>query len=94
MKSIEYYKKQLQKELDLCEKHKKNAADLRKEIEKLKGKMTMSAVNALNLSAAEYNRLMKLLKQDKKSVLEAIDLVIPGEQLNHTEKGETNEKME
>ena len=94
MKSIEYYENKLKKELELSEKHKKNAADLKKEIDKLKGKMTMTAVNALNLNGAEYNRLMKLLKQDKKSVMEAIDLVVEGENLKNVAEGEGNEKME
>lgn len=93
MKSIEYYEKQLQKELNLIEKHKKNATDLRKEIDNLKGKQTVAAVNALNLNGAEYDRFMQLLKQDKKSVIEAIDLVMGTENVQ-AGKGAVNEKME
>ena len=90
--SITYYESQLEKELALMEKHKKNAADLRKEIDKLKGEMTVSAVNALNLNGAEYSRFMKLLKQDKKSVMEAVDLVIEGENSKNRREGGGNEE--
>lgn len=92
MKSISFYEKQYQKEMELVEKHKKNAADIRKTIDTLKGKLTISAMNALNLNSAEYDQLMKFLKQDKKTICEAIDLVVGNN--FQKEKGEKNEKEE
>lgn len=97
MKSISYYEKQYQKELELADKHKKNAADIRKQIDAIKGKMTLSAINALNLNGSEYEQLLKLLKQDKKSVLEAVQLITGEETINEKEReeeGEENEKTE
>lgn len=76
MNAIATLEKKYQRELELIDKHKKNAADLKKEIEVQKGKITISVLNSLNLSGEEYRRLMKLLKQDKKSIFEAVDLVL------------------
>ena len=74
MKSIEQLEKQLEKEQLLIEKHKKNAADIKKSIELQKGELTLKAVNSLNFSNKEYKEFLKLLKKDKRTVLEAIEL--------------------
>ena len=74
MKSIEALEKARDKELELAEKHKKKAADIEKELEMKKGKMTVKAVNALNLSGQQYDRFLKLLS-NKKTVLEAVELM-------------------
>ena len=94
MKSISFYEKQYQKEMELAEKHKKNAADIRKTIDAVKGKLTISAMNALNLNSAEYNQLMKFLKQDKKTICEALDLVVGKEPQEGKNNGEEDEKVE
>lgn len=94
MKSISFYEKQYRKEMELAEKHKKNAADIRKEMEALKGKLAVSAINALNLSAEEYNSLMTFLKKDKKNICEAIELIIGEKTEEKTEEGAEDEKVE
>ena len=86
MKSIEQLETAHQKELDLAEKHKKAAADIRKQIEHQQGKMIMQKINALNMSGSEYDRFNKLLKCGKKTILEAADMVLTG----RSEKGEGN----
>lgn len=76
MKSIEQLEAAYQKELDLSEKHKKAAADIRKQIEHQQGKAIIQSINALNMSASEYDQFNKLLKSGKKSVLEAANQVL------------------
>lgn len=72
MKSVEALEKELEKEKELIEKHKKKMAAIEQEIELRKGQATMKAVKALNLSGQQYDRFLKLLS-DKKSVMEAVE---------------------
>lgn len=85
MKSIEQLEQAYQKELALAEKHKKAAADIRKQIEHQQGKMIMQSINALNMSGSEYDRFNNLLKSGKKTVLEAADQALAGRKI---EKGD------
>lgn len=78
MKTIEQLEQAYQKEIGLSEKHKKTAADIRKQIELQQGKMITQKINALNMSGAEYDRFIKLLGSGKKTVLEAADHVLAG----------------
>ena len=87
MKSIEQLEQAYQKELDLAEKHKKAAADIRKQIEHQQGKMIMQSITALNMSGTEYDKFIKLLKSGKKNVLEAAEQVVAGRK---GEKGDGN----
>lgn len=92
-RSIDFYEKQLEKELQLIEKHKRNAADLRKLITRQKGEETVAAVNALNLSSPEHASLMKLLKQDKKAFLKALEAVTR-EKDNDPNEGKEEQKKD
>lgn len=74
MKNLEKLEEHYQKELMLSEKHKKNAEDLKKEIELLKGSQVNQKIKALNINGDEYKKLMYLL-DNKKGLMEAIDLV-------------------
>lgn len=85
MKSIEQLEQAYQKELALVEKHKKAAADIRKQIEYQQGKRIMQSINDLNMSGSEYDIFNKLLKSGKKTVLEAADQVLAGRK---NEKGD------
>ena len=76
MKSMEQLEKAYQKELDLAEKHKRNAADIKKQMELQQGKMISQKVNSMNMSGAEYDRFMRLLASGKKTVLEAAEIVL------------------
>ncbi len=76
MKSMEQLEKKYEKELKLAEQHKKNAADIRKQMDLQMGKAVGQKINSLDMNGAEYDRLMKLLSSGKKSVLEAIELVL------------------
>lgn len=87
MKSIEQLEAAYQKELALAEKHKKAAADIRKQIDHQQGKMIMQSITALNMSGPEYDKFNKLLKSGKKNVLEAAEQVIAGRKV---EKGDGN----
>lgn len=73
MKTIDQLEKQLEKENQLIEKHKRNAADIKKQIEQQKGNLTIKAVNSLNLTGTELKLFLNLLK-DKKTVMEAASL--------------------
>lgn len=73
MKSIEQLEQAYRKEVELSEKHKKNAADIKKQMEHLQGRMITQKINALNLTGSEYDRFLKLLGSGKKTVLEAAD---------------------
>ena len=84
-KSIEQLEKNYEREMELAEKHRQNAADIKKEMELLKGSMINQKTKALNLNGAEYDQFMKLLASDKQSVLEAIELVLGKEALQETE---------
>ena len=76
MKSMEQLEKKYEKELKLAEQHKKNAADIRKQMDVQMGKAVGQKINSLDMNGAEYDRLMKLLGSGKKSVLEAVELVL------------------
>lgn len=90
MKSMEQLEKNYEKELKLAEQHKKNAADIRKQMDMQMGKVVGQKINSLNMNGAEYDRLMKLLGSGKKSVLEAVELVLgESEEKKGDESGET-----
>ena len=76
MKTIEQLEKAYEKERRLAEQHKKNAEDCKKQIEQLQLKNVSQKVISLNMSAKEYDDFMKLLKSGKKSVFEAVNLVV------------------
>lgn len=76
MKSIEQLEQAYEKELSLAEKHKKAAADIRRQIEMQQGKMITQKINALNMNGAEYDTFIKLLSTGKKTVLQAADQVL------------------
>ena len=76
MKNMEQLQKAYEKEQRLSEQHKKNAADIKKQMELLQGKNVSQKINSLNMSGAEYDKLMKLLGSGKKTVLEAVELVL------------------
>lgn len=76
MKSMEQLEKAYQKEMDLSEKHRKNAADIKKQMELQQGKMISQKINSMNMSGAEYDRFMRLLASGKKTVLEAAEIVL------------------
>lgn len=76
MKSMEQLEKMYEKEIDLSERHKKNAADIKKQMELLQGKEVTQKINSLKMSGAEYDRVMKLLSSGKKNVLEAAEIVL------------------
>ena len=61
MKTIEQLEKELEKENQLIEKHKKNVADIKKQIEYQRGILTTKAVNSLNLTGKELKQFLKLL---------------------------------
>lgn len=73
------------KEMDLAEKHKNNAADIKKEIELLQGNVIHEKAKALQLTETEYCRFIRMLGSDKKTVMDAINLVL---QEKETKKGE------
>lgn len=90
MKSMEQLEKKYEKELKLAEQHKKNAADIRKQMDLQMGKAVGQKINSLDMNGAEYDRLMKLLGSGKKSVLEAVELVLgETEEQKGDESGET-----
>ncbi len=76
MKSFEALQKAYEKELELVEKHKKNAADIKQEMEVQRGKVSNRKINALNFTGQEYDRFLQLLDTNKKTVLEAVELVL------------------
>lgn len=90
MKSIEQLEKAYEREVELSEKHKKAASDIKKQIDVLQGKMIAQKINALNMSGVEYDKFIRLLGSGKKTVLEAADQVLGREstlQENGDEKG-------
>lgn len=76
MRTMEQLEKSYEKEKRLAEQHKKLAADLKKQMEQLQGKNVNQKVASLNMSAEEFDSFMKLLNSSKKSVLEAVNLVM------------------
>lgn len=79
---MEQLEKAYQKELELSQKHKKAADDIKKQMEYMQGKAISQKINAMNMNGAEYDRFMRLLAGGKKSVLEAAEHV-----LKESEKG-------
>lgn len=76
MKSMEKLEEMYKKELELADKHKKCAAEIKNEMEMNKGKEANKKINALNLNGIEYDRFIKLLNADKKTVMEAVNSVL------------------
>ncbi len=89
MKSIAQLEEEYRKAIDLSEKHKKKAADIRKQIEFQQGKLITQKITAMNMNGAEYDKFIKLLASGKRTVLQAAD-----QALFEREKGgmKTNEK--
>lgn len=84
MKTMEQLETAYQKELSLAEKHKKAAADIKKQMELLQGKTIIQKINSMNMSGSEYDKFIKLLSSGKKTVLETADQVLGEKQ----EKGD------
>lgn len=88
MKSLEQLTNLLSKEEELVEHHRKKAADLRKQIELYRCDIAQKKLNSLNLSGAEYDKVMSLLSSGKLNVLAAAEIVLsdkvqePGQQEN------------
>lgn len=76
MKSMEQLEKAYEKEMELSEKHKKNAADIKKQMELQQGKEITQRINSMKMNGAEYDKFMRLLAGGKKTVLEAASLVL------------------
>lgn len=89
MKTMEQLERAYQKEMEMSQKHKKNAEDIKKQMEHMQGKAISQRVNALNMNGAEYDKFMKLLSGGKKSVMEAAEFVL---KTSESEKG--GEKLE
>lgn len=85
MKSIEKLEISYERELELAERHKQNAADIKKEMELLKGSMINQKTKALNLNGAEYDQFVKFL-ESKQNVLDAIELVLGKEAVQKSEE--------
>lgn len=85
MKNMEQLEQAYQKELKLSEKHKKAAADIKKQMECLQGKMITQKINSMSLNGAEYDKFIKLLSTGKKTLLEAADQILGEKQM---EKGD------
>ena len=79
---MEQLEKAYQKEVELSQKHKKAADDIKKQMELQQGKAVNQRINAMNMNGAEYDRFMKFLGGGKKTVLEAAELA-----LQESEKG-------
>lgn len=84
MKTMEQLEQAYQKEIALAERHKKAAADIRKQMELQQGKQITQKINALNMNGIEYEKFIKYLGSGKKTVLEAADKVLG----KKTEKGD------
>ena len=91
MKTMEQLEKAYEKEKRLAELHKKNAADCKKQMEQLQLKNVTQTVISLNMSAKEYDDFMKLLKSGKKSVFEAVNLVV-GEKAEEVKSDDNKEE--
>lgn len=76
MKSFESLQKAYEKEISLAEKHKQNALDIKREMDVQRGKVSNKKINALNFNGQEYDKFLRLLDCDKKTVLEAAELVL------------------
>ncbi len=76
MRSVEQLTNLLQKEEELAERHRKKAADLKKQIELYRCDIVQKKLNSLNLSASEYDKVMSLLASGKGSILAAAEIVL------------------
>ena len=76
MKSMEQLEKAYQKEMELSEKHKKNAADIKKQMELQQGKEITQKINSMKMSGGEYDKFIRFLSSGKKTVLEAASLAV------------------
>jgi len=94
MKSFEALQKTYEKEIELAEKHKQKAADIKKEMEVQRGNVSYKKINALNFTGQEYDKFMRLLDTNKKTVLEAIDLVLGTEEAGREETDTEEEKKQ
>lgn len=88
MKSFEALQKSYEKEMALAEKHKQNAADIKKEMDIQRGNASNKKINALNLTGQEYDRFLRLLDTGKKTVMEAVELAL-GERTDGVETEKT-----
>ena len=88
MKTMEQLEAAYQKEMSLVDKHKKAAADIKKQMEFQQSKTITAKFNAMNMNGAEYERFIHLLASGKKTVLEAADLAL---NKNKKEVGENDE---
>ncbi len=88
MKTMEQLEAAYQKEMSLVDKHKKAAADIKKQMEFQQSKTITAKFNAMNMNGAEYERFIHLLASGKKTVLEAADLAL---NKNKKEVGEKDE---
>ena len=86
MKSMEQLEKAYQREVELAEKQKRTATDIKKQIDERQGKLNTQNINALNLSGEEYDRFIRLIGSSKKTVLEVADQVLGGQK--RPEKGD------
>ena len=76
MKTMEQLEKAYEREKRLAEQHRKNAADYKKQMEQLQFKSVNQKVASLSMSAEEFDAFMKLLNSGKKSVFDAVNLVM------------------
>ena len=91
MKTMEQLEKAYEKEMRLAEQHRKNAEDYKKQMERRQLDNVTKKVVSLNMSAKEYDDFMKLLKSGKKSVFEAVNLVI-GEKAKEVKSDDNTEE--
>ena len=93
MKNMEQLESAYQKELGLIEKHKKAAADIKKQMEHLQGKTVVQKINSMNMSGAEYDRFIRLLSSGKKTVLETADQVLGNKQKEKGDAGSSEQAI-
>lgn len=95
MKSMEQLEKVYEKEMRLSELHKKNAEDVLKQMEYQRQKAFGQKIKALNMNSTECDRLLKLLASGKKTVMEAVEIVLGSASGEPAQKGdEGDEKIE
>lgn len=100
MKSLEQMSNLLKKEEEAIERHRKRAADLKKQIELYRSDAAQKKLNSLNLSGSEYDKVMSLLASGKMNVLAAAEYVLAetdsnaaGEREDHEESDSPGERM-
>ena len=92
MKTIEQLEKAYEREKRLAEQHRKNAADYKKQMEQLQFKSVNQKVASLNMSAEEFDAFIKLLNSGKKSVFDAVNLVMGKREKTEEVKADDNTK--